>query len=104
MANRVLYELALEYTQYHGMGTTVAILVVSPTLIVTANVGDSRVYMIRNGNIERLSRDHTIVTEQDPQFFPVTLFLTPAKNSPKAVARYTGDKTNDQLWEDWQVL
>ena len=64
LANRVLYEMAMEYTQYHGMGTTVTILFVTPDLIIAANVGDSRIYMIRDGHLERLSRDHTIVTEQ----------------------------------------
>jgi serine/threonine protein phosphatase PrpC len=64
LANRVCYEMALGYEQYHGMGTTVAILLVTPSLVITANVGDSRIYRIRNGHIEMLSRDHTIVAEQ----------------------------------------
>lgn len=64
LANRVLNEMAMEYTQYHGMGTTVALLFVTPELIIAANVGDSRIYMVRDGIIERLSRDHTIVNEQ----------------------------------------
>ncbi len=64
LANRVVYELALEKEQYHGMGTTAVVLFVSPSLIVAANVGDSRIYMLRNGHIERLSKDHTIVAEQ----------------------------------------
>ena len=64
LANRVVYEMATEYDQYHGMGTTVVIVLVTPTLIITANVGDSRIYKIKDGNIERLSRDHTIVSEQ----------------------------------------
>ena len=63
-ANKVVYEMALEYEQYHGMGTTVVILLVSASLIIAANVGDSRLYLIRNGKIERLSKDHTIVSEQ----------------------------------------
>ena len=63
-ANKVVYEMALEYEQYHGMGTTVVILLASPSLIIAANVGDSRLYLIRNGKIERLSKDHTIVSEQ----------------------------------------
>lgn len=64
LANRVVYEMALEHEQFHGMGTTVAILLVKPSLIIAANVGDSRIYMVRDGHIERLSKDHTIVAEQ----------------------------------------
>ena len=64
LANQVVYEMALEYKRYHGMGTTVVILLVLPSLIIAANVGDSRLYLIRNDKIERLSKDHTIVSEQ----------------------------------------
>ncbi|MFC1819633.1 Stp1/IreP family PP2C-type Ser/Thr phosphatase [Thermodesulfobacteriota bacterium] len=64
LANRVVYELALEKKQYHGMGTTVVVMLVTPTLIITANVGDSRIYLIRDGELEQLSKDHSIVSEQ----------------------------------------
>lgn len=63
-ANRVVHEMAIQYEQYHGMGTTVAALVVTPMLIIAANVGDSRLYLVRNGRIERLSKDHTMISEQ----------------------------------------
>ena len=64
LANRVIHEMAAENTEYRGMGTTVAVLAVMPELISIANVGDSRIYLVRNGKIERLSKDHSIVAEQ----------------------------------------
>ncbi len=64
LANKVIYELALELKQYQGMGTTVVALLVTPAMIISANVGDSRIYLIRDGEVERLSRDHSIVAEQ----------------------------------------
>jgi len=64
LANRVIYEMAVVYDQYHGMGTTVSIVLVTSGLVVAANVGDSRIYMVRDGRLERLSKDHTIVSEQ----------------------------------------
>ena len=64
LANRVIYEMAGQSESYYGMGTTVAVLAVTPKLIVSANVGDSRIYMIGNGKIERLSEDHTMVAKQ----------------------------------------
>jgi serine/threonine protein phosphatase PrpC len=64
LANRVVYELATENEKYYGMGTTIAVLAVTPTLVIAANVGDSRIYMVRNGQIEQLSKDHTVVAEQ----------------------------------------
>ncbi|UCF85124.1 MAG: Stp1/IreP family PP2C-type Ser/Thr phosphatase [Desulfobacteraceae bacterium] len=64
LANRVINEMATENKEYNGMGTTVAVLAVMPELIITANVGDSRIYLVRKGQIEQLSRDHSIVAEQ----------------------------------------
>ncbi len=64
LANKVIHEMAAEHTDYNGMGTTVVVLAVMPDLIVTANAGDSRIYLVRNGEIERLSKDHSIVAEQ----------------------------------------
>ncbi len=64
LANRVVYELATENEKYYGMGTTVAVLAVTHSLVIAANVGDSRIYMVRNGGIEQLSKDHTVVAEQ----------------------------------------
>jgi PPM family protein phosphatase len=63
LANRIIYEMAMQNEQYSGMGTTIGALLVKPGLIVVANVGDSRIYMVRDGGIERMSRDHTIVSE-----------------------------------------
>lgn len=64
LANKVIHEMAIAHTQYHGMGTTIAVLAVMPELVISANVGDSRIYMVRDGQIERLSKDHSIVAEQ----------------------------------------
>ena len=63
LANRVIYEMAGEYEQYNGMGTTIVSLLVGSELIVAANVGDSRMYLVRDDRIERMSKDHTIVAE-----------------------------------------
>jgi len=64
LANKVVYEMALEHKEYHGMGTTVVMILITPELMIAANVGDSRLYMLRDGELERLSKDHTIVAEQ----------------------------------------
>jgi protein phosphatase len=64
LANRIIFELATDRKEYEGMGTTIVVLLISPDLVIAANVGDSRLYLVRDGNIERLSKDHTIVSEQ----------------------------------------
>src|ERR1043165_6581437 len=55
---------AHRHRERHGMGTTVvACLVVDPQQVVIAHVGDSRAYLWRDGRLQALTRDHTIVEE-----------------------------------------
>ena len=48
LANKVVYEMALEHKEYHGMGTIVVMILITPELMIAANVGDSRLYMLRD--------------------------------------------------------
>ena len=64
LANRVINEMAEEYTEYKGMGTTIVVLAVMPSLVIAANVGDSTIYLIRENTIELLSKMHNLVAEQ----------------------------------------
>ena len=64
LANRVIYEMSQEYTEYKGMGTTIVILAIMPSTIIAANVGDSRIYLIRGDSMEPLSKEHSMVAEQ----------------------------------------
>jgi protein phosphatase len=55
---------AQRHRERHGMGTTVvACLVIDPQHVVIAHVGDSRAYLLRDGRLQALTRDHTIVEE-----------------------------------------
>jgi protein phosphatase len=59
-----VFTAAQEDTDRHGMGTTVvACLVIDPTHVVICHVGDSRAYLLRDGRLQGLTRDHTIVEE-----------------------------------------
>ena len=62
-ANRAVLKMADESDgKLDGMGTTlVALLVVENTLIYSLNVGDSRLYEIKDGKIEQLTKDHSYV-------------------------------------------
>ncbi len=64
MANRVIYELSKAYSEYKGMGTTIVAVSIIPDLVIAANVGDSKIYLIRGDTIEPLSKEHNMVTEQ----------------------------------------
>lgn len=59
-----VFSAAAASKEHHGMGTTaVACLVTAPDRAIIAHVGDSRAYLLRNGRLQVLTRDHTIVEE-----------------------------------------
>ena len=62
-ANRAVLKMAQDSDgKLEGMGTTlVALLVVENYLIFSLNIGDSRLYEIRNDHIEQLTKDHSYV-------------------------------------------
>jgi PPM family protein phosphatase len=64
LANRVIYEMSNEYDEYKGMGTTIGVLAVMPSTVISANVGDSRIYLFRGNAMEPLSKEHNMVAEQ----------------------------------------
>ncbi len=47
-----------------GMGTTVSVLALRSQLGIVAQVGDSRIYRVRNGQVSQLTEDHTLVAWQ----------------------------------------
>ena len=59
-----LFNQAQTYPQQHGMGTTFTAAVIKDTRASVAHVGDSRLYLIRNGQPEQLTQDHSWVEEQ----------------------------------------
>jgi len=64
MANRVVLEKSLESEEFLGMGSTLAGMAVQDCTASLVNVGDTRMYLIRNGRMEQISRDHTLAEDQ----------------------------------------
>lgn len=65
LANRGLYNLQIKYPLLSGMGTTFTGVVFEKekNLLHIYNVGDSRIYRVRNGNIKLLTTDHSKIKE-----------------------------------------
>lgn len=63
-ANAAVYECARRDPQLEGMGTTLVALSLDVTAVRIAHVGDSRCYRWRDGLLERLTQDHSLVEEQ----------------------------------------
>jgi protein phosphatase len=63
-ANRKVLEATRERKEYTGMATTVVAILVDGEHANVAHVGDSRVYLLRGGEIRQLTTDHSWVNEQ----------------------------------------
>ena len=62
-ANREVFALAQADSSLEGMGTTAVLLLIRNGKAFVAHVGDSRVYLIREGAMRQLTTDHTMVQE-----------------------------------------
>lgn len=62
-ANTTIHERGQSDPEFHGMGTTCSSLLLLPEGAVAAHVGDSRIYRLREGQLEQLTFDHSLVWE-----------------------------------------
>jgi PPM family protein phosphatase len=63
-ANEAVHRESWSRPDYAGMGTTVVAALILEEVLTIAHVGDSRLYLIRNGTIQALTTDHSWVAEQ----------------------------------------
>lgn len=62
-ANQSIMRASVDNSQYNGMGTTISLFYVHYGYATWAHVGDSRIYLLRNGSISQLTNDHSLVNE-----------------------------------------
>jgi serine/threonine protein phosphatase PrpC len=62
-ANEAIYEESMTNHVHHGMGTTIAALVMTDDSVVVGNIGDARIYRWHEGNLSRITKDHSYVQE-----------------------------------------
>ncbi|HJV29943.1 MAG TPA: Stp1/IreP family PP2C-type Ser/Thr phosphatase [Gaiellaceae bacterium] len=62
-ANRRVHQRSLEDPDTFGMGTTLTVAAVEDGVVSIGHVGDSRAYLVRDGNLEQLTEDHSLVGE-----------------------------------------
>jgi len=62
-ANRRIYEISRSEHELAGMGTTLTAVHVGDAEVAVAHVGDSRAYRFRDGELNRLTQDHSLVAE-----------------------------------------
>lgn len=64
LSNRVVHQYSASKPSYRGMGSTVSAIYFTPDTLIASNVGDSPIYLIRDGAIKTLSVPHTVIAEQ----------------------------------------
>jgi len=100
-ANRRIHERSRSDNQRAGMGTTVTAAHVGEAAVTVAHVGDSRCYLVRDGDLIRLTKDHSLVgelvergklteeaAERHPQRSVITRALGPEPNVQVDVVEY----------------
>lgn len=60
-ANRMLNNTVAEHPELTGMGTTFSGILIHENRVIIAHIGDSRVYLSRNGGVTQITSDHTFV-------------------------------------------
>ena len=100
-ANRAIHDRSRSDADHAGMGTTCTAAYVGENDVTVAHVGDSRAYLLRDGELIRLTRDHSLVgelvargklteeqAEAHPQRSVITRALGPEANVQVDVERF----------------
>ena len=70
LSNKVVHDASLDNDSCRGMGSTISAVYFTDGTFIVANVGDSPIYLIRDGRIKLISVLHTVLAEQaavDPE-------------------------------------
>jgi protein phosphatase len=62
-ANEAIFSMSSNDTQHRGMGTTLVMGIFYDNQITISHVGDSRMYRFRNGKLQQITVDHTLLQE-----------------------------------------
>ena len=100
-ATYMVFGMAEQSPDYQGMGTTFSALLLVGAYAVTAQVGDTRVYCIRDGEVIQLTEDHTLINWQIREgiITPEEARYSPNKN---VITRAVGNK--DYVEVDTQIV
>jgi PPM family protein phosphatase len=66
-ANNRIYELGRQNEEWQGMACVLTLAMAHESQVTVGHVGDSRLYLLWNGNLRKLTSDHSPVGEQEEQ-------------------------------------
>jgi serine/threonine protein phosphatase PrpC len=103
LANRKVFEMAASNPEQKGMGATIVAAWIDAQRLSIAHVGDSRAYLLREGSLDQLTADHSLVAEK------VRVgILTPqeadASEMQSVLTRAVGTNSSVEVDTDEQVL
>lgn len=88
VANTRVFEAASESPAFAGMGTTIVAAMLNRDVLTIAHVGDSRLYMLADGNAEQLTSDDSwaaAMLARDPSLDPAAIKSHPMRNALTSV-------------------
>lgn len=62
-ANATIFDTAHKHEEYAGMGSTIVTVMFRNGELVVGHVGDSRLYRLRQGKLEQMTEDHSVIQE-----------------------------------------
>lgn len=100
-ANLAVYEKGESVSEYRRMGTTICAAVIADRQLTIAHVGDSRIYLFRDGKLIQLTEDHSLVADMVRQglLTPEQALVHPDRNT---LTRAVG--TNETIAVDTRTL
>jgi protein phosphatase len=101
-ANQAIFRRTIAEVDKQGMGTTLSVLLMAGSRYLIGQVGDSRVYLLRDGTLRQLTKDHSYVQEQvdagyltpeQARYHPYSNVITRCVGASESVEPdiYTGD-------------
>lgn len=108
-ANEAIYERTIHEPEKQGMGTTASCLLLGQGRYLIGHIGDSRVYLLRDGVFRQITKDHSYVQEQvdaglltpeQARYHPYSNVITRCVGANSAVQAdvLTGDIRNGDLF------
>ena len=103
LTNSAIYEAGQRNSEQQGMGTTISSVFINGDVMSLAHVGDSRIYRMRGGRLERLTTDHSLVQEQLKRGI-ITEEEAAESNDKNVITRALGAEETIVIDGDEQVL
>jgi serine/threonine protein phosphatase PrpC len=107
LANNAIYEKSREDESLSGMGCVLTALLIENEIATIAHVGDTRLYKIKNGEIQKLTTDHSPIgeIEESGDFSEIGLMRHPRRNEvSRCLGLFEIDFENSEFVDVFETL